>query len=234
MKKEATTSVSNIEIICVWITEIISIISAMISFIYGIKNFFKKGKPLFMQSITLAMGCHALASIYHICQMLTTNSLVEGFTPAYLGKMGFFLFFITASYGQMDKIIDDGSPKMKKGRIIAIIAPVAALLLFVPNALVDDVPSSTKIAMFLVWIPATFAVYFNFKHSILPDLDFGFIKAIKPYNIFATLLGFSELLCLTAWNYFYSIPLVLSAVLFAVLSVTTVISAKKGAEKWTI
>lgn len=222
------------EFVCVWITEIISIVSAMISCIYGIKNFFKKGKPLFLQSITLAMGCHALASIYHICQMLTTSELVEGFTPAYLGKIGFYLFFITASYGQMDKIIDDGSPKMRKGRLIALIAPVAAMLLFVPNALVEDVPISTKIAMFLVWVPATIGVYFNLKHSILPDFDFGFIKAIKPYNRLATLLGFSELLCLTAWNYFYSIPLVLSAVLFAVLSIATIVSAKKGAEKWTI
>lgn len=227
-------SMSTSEIICVWIAEIISIASAMIACIYGIKHFFKKGKPLFLQSITLGMGSHALASIYHICQILTTKSLVEGFTPAYLGKIGFYLFFVTASYGQMDKIIDDGSSQMRKGRLTSIIAPVAAMLLFIPNALVEDVPLSTKISMFLVWIPATISVYFNFKHSILPKLDFGFVNAIKPYNILATLLGFSELLCLTAWNYFYGIPLVLSSVLFAVLSIATIVSAKKGAGKWTI
>lgn len=225
---------STFEIVCAWVTEILSIIATMTSFIYGIKNFFKRGTPIFLQSITLAMGCHALASIYHICQMLTTNSFVEGFTPAYLGKIGFYLFFITASYGHMDKIIDDGSPRMKKGRWIAFLAPIAALLLFVPNALLEQVSCSTKIAMFLVWIPATIAVYFNFKHSILPDLDFGFIKAIKPYNILATLLCFSDLLCLTAWNYFCCIPLMLASAVFGVLSIATVVSAKKGAEKWTI
>ena len=47
-----------------------------------------------------------------------------------------------------------------------------------------------------------FSTYFNLKHAIIPDLDFGFIKAIKPYNFFVLALSFSELFCLTAWNYF--------------------------------
>lgn len=166
--------------------------------------------------------------------MLTTNSIEEGFSLVYLGKIGFYLFLVTASYGHMNKIIDDGSPKMKKGRLVAMVAPIAALLLFIPTAVMDNISLSTRISAFLVWIPATFGVYFNLKHAILPDVDFGFIKAIKPYNVFAMLLGFSELLCLTAWNCFYGIPLVLSSVIFAVFSIATIVSAKKGAEKWTI
>lgn len=187
-----------------------------------------------MQSITLAMASHALGSVYHLCQTLTTDDLIEGFTPAYLGRMGFFLFILTASYGHLDKIVDDGSPKMRPAGLVALIAPLLAALLYIPNLLIEDAAVSTKIVYAIVWIPAVISVYFNLKHAIIPDLDFGFIKAIKPYNVFVLLLSFSELLCLTAWNYFYPIPLALSAIAFGTLCVCAMVAAKEGVEKWTI
>ena len=224
----------DIELICLWIAELLPLSATMFSFIYGLNHFFKKGKPLFLQSITMAMGCHSLGSIYHLCQTLTTETVLEGFTPAYLGRIGFFLFLVTASYGEMDKIVDDGSKAVKPSRFIALIAPVCAILLYLPNGMMEDLPLRTKIAVLLVWIPAIFSVYFNLKHSIIPDCDFGFIKAIKPYNVLATCLGFAELLCLTAWDYLYSAPLVISTAVFAVFCVAMMLAAKRGAEKWKI
>ena len=224
----------KIDLICMWIAELLPLFATLFSFIYGINKFFKKGKPLFLQSITMAMGCHTLGSIYHICQTLTTETIFEGFTPAYLGRIGFFLFLITASYGHMDRIVDDGSKQIRPSRYIALIAPVLALLLFLPNAIMEDLPTKTKIAVSLVWLPALIAVYYNLKHAIIPDFDFGFIKAIKPYNILATCLGFAELLCLTAWDYLYNTQLIIASLVFAILCVTMMLVAKKGAEKWTI
>lgn len=224
----------EIDLVCMWIAELVPLCATVFSFIYGIRNFFKKGKPLFLQSITMAMGCHALGSIYHVCQTLTTETVLEGFTPAYLGRIGFFLFLITASYGQMDRIVDDGSEKIRPSRIIALSAPISAILLYLPNGLMEELPIETKICVLLVWIPALVSLYYNLKHAIIPDFDFGFIKAIKPYNILATCLGFAELLCLTAWDYLYNAPLVISSFVFAVLCVAMMLVAKKGAEKWTI
>jgi hypothetical protein len=224
----------DMEIICIGIAELLPLFATVFSLIYGLKHFFKKGKPLFLQTITMAMGSHALGSIYHLCQSLTSDVLIEGFTPAYLGRIGFFLFFITASYGQMDKIVDDGSSKMKPSRYIALSAPICAVLLYIPNYIIKDVPIHTKIVYAFVWVPATIAVYFNLKHAIIPDMDFGFIKAIKPYNILALLLCFSELICLTAWDYYYMVPLAVSAILFSFLCICTIIAAKKGVDKWTI
>lgn len=224
----------KIDLICIWIAEIVIVSATLFSFIYGVGKFFKKGKPLFLQSITMAMGCHTLGSIYHICQILTTKTVLEGFTPAYLGGIGFFLFFITASYGQMDRIVDDGTARMKASRYIAFIAPVVAGLLFLPNAFMDDLPLKTKISLSLVWLPAMVSVYYNLKHAIIPDCDFGFIKAIKPYNILAVVSGLSELCCLTAWDYFYNLPIVITSIIFAVSCVATMFAAKKGVDKWTI
>jgi hypothetical protein len=224
----------ELDILCLWIAELLPLCATVFSFIYGIRNFFKKGKPLFLQSVTMAMGCHALGSIYHVCQTLTTETVLEGFTPAYLGRIGFFLFFITASYGQMDRIVDDGTKKFRPSRLIALIAPIMAILLYIPNGIMEDLPTATKISVGLVWIPAVVSVYYNLKHAVIPDFDFGFIKAIKPYNILAVALGFSELICLTAWDYLYGIPLVISTAVFAILCIVLMLVAKKGAEKWTI
>ena len=224
----------NINLVCAWIAELVPLSATLFSFIYGILNFFKKGKPLFLQSITMAMGCHALGSIYHLCQTLTTKSVLEGFTPAYLGRIGFFLFLITASYGQLDRIVDDGSAKITPARRIAIIAPIVAALLYLPNAFMEDLPTPTKISVLMVWLPAMVSVYFNLKHAIIPDFDFGFIKAIKPYTFLALALSIAELCCLTAWDYFYNAPLVITSVIFAIVCVLTMFVAKKGAEKWTI
>ena len=224
----------GIDLICMWIAELVPLTATLFSFIYGLRNFFKKGKPLFLQSITIAMGCHALGSIYHLCQTLTIERALEGFTPAYLGRIGFFLFFIVASYGQLDRILDDGTAKMRVSRYIAILAPVCALLLFIPNATMEDLPLQTKISAGLVWIPAMFSVYYNLKHAVIPDCGFTFVKAIRPFNVLAVCLGFAEICCLTAWDYLYNAPLVITSVIFAVLCVATMIVAKKGADRWKI
>ena len=47
-------------------------------------------------------------------------------------------------------------------------------------------------------------------------------------------LAFAELLVLTAWDYYYPTQLVITTVLFAALAVATMISARKGAEKWVL
>lgn len=208
--------------------------ATLFSFIYGVNKFFKKGKPLFLQSITMAMGSHALGSIYHLCQTLTAETILQGFTPAYLGRIGFFLFFIVASYGQMDRIVDDGSKQIRPSRFISLIAPLSVILLYLPNGFMEELPTATKVTYLLVWLPAIFSVYYNLKHAIIPNLDFGFIKAIKPYNILAVCLAFAELLCLTAWSYLYNTQLVVTSVIFAILCVALMFAAKKGAEKWTL
>ena len=222
------------DVICIWIAELVPLFATLFSLIYGMKHFFKKGTPLCAQSITMAMASHAVGSIYHLCQTLTSEYIVDGFTPAYLGRIGFFLFLLTASYGQLDRIVDDRSPKMRRARVVALIAPLLAVLLYVPNVMIDGVPMVTKIVYAIVWIPAAVSVYFNLKHALIPDLDFGFVKAIRPYNVLAVCLGSAELLCLTAWDYYSPIHLALAAVLFGILCIGTMVALKKGVEKWTI
>lgn len=224
----------KMELIDMWIAQLLPLFATIFSFIFGLRHFFKRGKPLFLQSITMAMGCHSLGSIYRLCLMLTNGSTMNDFTPAYLGQIGFFLFFIAASYGQMDRIVDDGTAATRPSRYVAVIAPLCAALLYIPTACIRDLPISTKVSILIVWLPALISVYFNLKHAIIPDCDFGFVKAIKPYNVLAVGLGFAELFCLTARNYDNNLFIVITSVVFSVFCIAIMIAAKKGAEKWTI
>jgi hypothetical protein len=67
----------DVEMFCVLIAELVPLFATLFSLIYGLKHFFKKGKPLFLQTITMAMGSHALGSIYHLCQSLTSDEIIE-------------------------------------------------------------------------------------------------------------------------------------------------------------
>ena len=221
-------------VVCFWIAELAPLAATLVCLVYGSIHFFKKGKPLFLQSLTLAMASYALSEIYHLCLTYTSEVVMEGFTPAYLGRIGFYMFFMTGSYGQLDRIVDDRTVKMRPARWLALLAPVCAALLYLPNYVLNDIPFSTKISYALVWIPALISVYFNLKHVLIPDLDFGFIKALKPYNVFAVCLGIAELVCMTAWNYDNDIFLAVISIIVAILCICTTVAAKKGVEKWTI
>ena len=220
-----------------WIAELVPLSATLFSFIYGLRKFFKKGKPLFLQSITMAMGSHALGSIYHLCQTLTTETVIEGFTPAYLGRIGFFLFLFTANYGQMDGLLDDRTPSLKKFRYIALIAPVTAALLYLP-CFFAEMPYSTKISLSFLWIAAIFSSYFNFKHAIISDLGYGFVKAIRPYNICALTLTFLELILQVLWAYYVNdyilIVIMFVTVIFSAVSILTMVTLKRGVEAWKI
>ena len=222
---------------CLWVAGILPLLATLGTFIYGVKNFFKKGKAYYLQIVTMAMGCYAMGSFYHLCQSITTGDLADGITAAYLGRIGFFLFLFTANYGQMDGLLDDRTPSFKKYRYIALIAPVTAALLYLP-CFFAEMPYSTKISLSFLWIAAIFSSYFNFKHAIISDLGYGFVKAIRPYNICALALTFLELILQVLWAYYDDnyiiIVIMIVTVIFSIVSVLTIVTLKRGVEAWKI
>ena len=222
--------------ICFWAADIIPLLACLGVFIYGVKNFFKKGKAYYLQIVTMAFGCYAMGSFYYLCQSITAEEVPEGFTAAYLGRIGFFLFLFTANFGQMDGLVDDRTPALKKFRYIALIAPIAVALLYVP-CILSDMLISTKISLVFMWIAAMCSSYYNFKHAVISDLGYGFVKAIRPYNICALILTFTELVLHILWansdNCGFVIIALVSLV-FSVMSVVTMVVIKRGVEAWKI
>jgi hypothetical protein len=222
---------------CLWAADILPLLATLGTFIYGVKNFFKKGKAYYLQIVTMGMGCYAMGSFYHLCQSITTGDLADGFTAAYLGRIGFFLFLFTANYGQMDGLLDDRTPSLKKFRYIALIAPVTVALLYLP-CFFAEMPYSTKISLSFLWMAAIFSSYFNFKHAIISDLGFGFVKAIRPYNICALILTFLELILQVLWAYYVNdyilIVIMVVTIIFSIVSILTMVTLKRGVEAWKI
>ena len=130
----------------------IVVLMAFAALIYGLYMLIAKKLPLFFQLSVLAVACLLLGYIFDICDYIVNDALEEEYFIGYLGSIGSFLFLLTASVGYMDGIIDDGTPQMKKCRVIALIAPALVAALWVPNMFSDAVVE-TKIVYSILWIP---------------------------------------------------------------------------------
>ena len=209
------------------------VLLSIVALIYGFYVLISKKLPLYFQLSMAAVACLLLGYVFDICDYLVNTLNTEGYAIGYLGSIGSFLFLLTASLGYMDGILDDGSPQMKKCRFIALIAPVLLFLLWIPN-MFADVPRLTKIIYSVLWIPAMFSTYFNLKHAIIPDMGFGFVKAIRPYNIASLAFAVLQLIHLTLWNFCGWIPLLISGIVFGSSCIVLIVAADKGVKKWVL
>lgn len=209
------------------------VLLAIVAVVYGIYMAVAKKLPLYFQLSVAAVACLLLGYVFDICDYLVNPLAEEGYIIGYLGSTGSFLFLLTASIGYMDGIIDDGSPQMKKAGYIAWIAPAVAVLLWVPN-LFAQVPMMTKAVYTVLWIPAAASSYFSLKHAIVPDMGFGFVKAIRPYNISALCFTLLQLLHLTIWNFGDWVTLLISGIVFGSSCIVMVIMADRGIKRWVL
>lgn len=165
----------------------------LIGFIYGCIKFLKKGTAMYLWMITLGVGCAMLTSLLNFLQILTQGVLPLRFNVGMFGSIGTFLCFFTANFGQMDSLVDDGSKKFIKYRIIAVLAPILLLVLYMPT-LVYDIEIGLRIVQTVILIVTMLASYFHLKHFIFPDVDFGIIKCIRGYNFLALLYSVCSIL----------------------------------------
>ena len=208
-------------------------VCAGIGFGYGLFRFFRDESALYVRMIIFGVGCAMLGRLFTTLLVLVTGDLFDGFNVGMLGIIGSFLFFFSANYGQMDSIVDDGSPKFRKTRIIALAAPLTVVALWCVIAATYGIDSSS------IWVGIemlflALASYFHLKHLIIEDVSFGLIRSIRSYNLLSliyALLCISEVLVdvLNLPAAFSVIVCVLEcAVLLAFIPVL-----ERGVKKWT-
>ena len=216
------------------ITNIIVCVCAFIGFIYGIVKFFKPGKAVYAQMITLAVGCAAFGRLYQVVRLLTGGDMFNGFQLGVFGVIGSLLFLLSANFGSMDSLADDKTKKFLKYRLISIAAPAAALILYIVFILLTDLPGSVKIASSLVTVFVMQASYFHLKHLIFPDVDLGIIKCLRRYNLLAliyTFLCLAEMIVIGLGN---EVGIMIAGILIGAVVIGVIISAERGIKKWTI
>ena len=212
--------------------EVVALLSVA-ALIYGFCKMLSRKLPLYFQLSMAAVACLLLGYIFDVCDYMIHGVHDDEYLIGYLGSIGSVLFLLTASVGYMDGIMDDRSPQMKKSRWLALIAPVLVIALLIPN-MFADVPAATKFIYSVVWIPSAFSAYFNLKHAIIPDMGFGFVKAIRPFNLAALSFNLLQLIHLTVWNFCDWIPLLISGTAFGLSAVVMIVMADKGVKRWTL
>ena len=153
--------------------------------IYGICRFFVHKSPLYFRLLTLATVCYTMVEYFRLFYYMCYGSDFEGLGITFFGYFGCFLFFLTANYGQYDSLIDDGTVKFRKYRLLALAAPVvltvSAFCYTAGN--VEQVGTVSNIITFVGFVLVIFASYFNLKHLIIPDQGFGFIRWVRLINL---------------------------------------------------
>ena len=202
-------------------------------FIYGSIKFFKKNKAMYLWMITLGIGCAMLTSLFNFLQILTQGVLPFKFNVGMLGTIGTFLFFLTANYGQMDSLADDGNKKFIKYRIIAILAPILLLALYIPT-LFYDIEIGLRIAQIIILLITMLASYFHLKHLIFPDVDFGIIKCIRGYNFMALLYAVCSVLIIVGKDLNVDALWMTTEIIGSIILLCILPILERGVKKWMI
>lgn len=174
-----------------------------------------------------------LSHLFHIVMLFTEESITPGFNVGKLGLIGGFLFFFSASFGQMDGLVDNRSKEFLKYRLIALAAPVVILVLSGLSFLFD-LPLSAQITNAVICVMIAMSAYYNLKHVFIPDVDMGILKCIRSYNLLSLILMIFSVLNL------YSVDLkldVFSLIVAAIISIIYILilpMLDRGIKKWTI
>lgn len=206
---------------------------ALIGFIYGCKQFFKPKKPIVMQIITCAVACLMYARLFHVIFFLVHEGVDLALDISVFGLAGSMLFILSANYGQMDSLVDDGSKQFLPTRIIALLAPVIVIASYVFLFIQVDV-TMLRIEMGIVIVFMIPCVYYSLKHIIIFDVSSGIIRSMRPYNILALLYAMTELVEFFG-EYLNIEPLYIgSMVVQGIVALAIIPAAKKGVTTWTI
>lgn len=199
------------------------------AFGFGVGKLFKKGKPMYFQLLVCAAGCLAIQQLSYAVNIWC--GVTAAVSIGMLGIFGCNFFLLSANFGTLDRIVDDGKGFVK-ARVHAVIAPVIMTALALTAFLAWKNKDMFCAVIWLVMLlPALPASYYNLKHIFLPVDPFEFLRATKPCNIAAL-----------AFYLITAVYVICSASgrggIFSVLMSLSVLSlslcAVKGAEKWGI
>jgi len=215
------------------IVTIVMLLFSGVSFGIGVRKFFAKKVALFNILITSAIGCFMLGKLYELVNLYAGGSINVVFNVGMLATVGGFLFLFSASYAQMDGLVDDRSKLLTKYRLLSLIAPIVILALYIP-VFSSNLDIKVKITTFIIFLFIAQASYFNLKHLIIPDISYGIIDSIRTYSLMVLILEFltaSQLLFDRLGN---QKLWAITSLLIAIAYPCVLIAMDRGSKKWTI
>ncbi|SDB07345.1 hypothetical protein [Eubacterium oxidoreducens] len=215
------------------IAALIVFIASLIGFLYGVVTIVVRRNALYLKMIALGIACIMISYFYFTLQLLTREMIPSGFNVGMLGLVGCFLFLLSANYGQMDSLADDGSKTFAKYRYISYVAPIVLAVVFV-FAYMTSAELAKKISYTLVAAIVVAASRFHLKHIIFPDVDYGVIKCIRGYNMIALVLCAATIIMMVSDCAQIAGLYIVSNIIIAGCCVIVLPVLKREVAKWTI
>lgn len=201
--------------------------------IYGLCNFFKEKKALYLKLVTCGVMSLMFSRLYQVIFLTTQGNLYKGFHIGMLGIIGSFMFLFSANFDQIDSLVDDKTKAFRKTRIISFAAPLFILLIYL-FFFMKVSGAELKIVYGVVTFFIILCAYYSFKHIIIYDIDFGIVKSLRRYNILVIVYAVASLLE-PIGLYIEIKPLyIASCVITAIIAAALLPVLKGGVQKWTI
>lgn len=191
--------------------------------IYGIITVLRPKTPLFYKIVVYGFCSYFLALVYSILYVALFPAN-KGFHVGVLGYAGTFFFLFSSYFGALDRLADGGEAVYRGYRITALIP---AAFIVICGADVWD-----RILM----LPIAGTAYFSCKHLILPDVDMGIIRVMRPYNTIILLFCLIQpfvMKIIVEGNYESFLNVVLTF-LNMVLAALAMPVARREVQKWFI
>ena len=175
------------------VANIIVFVFAFAGAVLGALKFFGHRKALYGQMISEALVCIVIGRLFNIVRLLSGDNLLNHFQLGSLAVVGSFIFFYSANYGALDSIVDDGSKEFFKYRMIGAVSPVVAVLIYYPLFYMGNDSMLWKVQGAVLLIFTALCSYFHLKHIFIPDVEFGVVRSLRPYNFLALLYMLSSI-----------------------------------------
>lgn len=150
----------------------------------------KRKQPLFFKILLFAAASYLLGAVFEGCWTLVYGAAPGGFHIGYLGYAGMWFFLFSSYFGAIDRLADGGERAYRSYRLAALAAPLALLALTVESVVRSGAGASLPLLLLAVPMGAT--LYFALKHLLLPDVEMGIIRVMRPYNALVLLLGLGQ------------------------------------------
>jgi len=216
------------------IYQLLLFLTSFAGFLYGAVLYFRKHVALYNQIVVFGLGCIMLARLFRLLYYILCQEVPVGFNVSMLGIFGGFFFLFSASYGQMDGLVDGKQKELQKYRVQALLAPAVIAAIWVVDVLSTESTWPQMLLMALRLLPIALCSYYNLKQYIIPDVEFGILDAIRSYNLTALILCLFSALELFFERISVSGPLYGCEILISFLYLFLIPILRKGSKRWTI
>lgn len=205
--------------------------ASLLCVLYGVWACARRKQPLFFKLLLYAMASYLLGTLFAAGYALVYGREPQGFHVGILGYMGTYFFLLSSYYGAINRLADGGEARYRGYRLVSAAGPLLVLALLVHS--VRTAGTGASLAFALLAVPIAPTLYFSTKHLILPDVDLGIIRVMRPYN--ACVIMFCAVqVCARTPVFAGTAVLAAAPALLAALLATLLPMAEMGVRKWFI